>query len=178
MTTATDDAAIAKRRATVAQLRATGLSLRDIAAKLGTTKDAVYRDTQALARDTATPPDQERRAPVPPEILAVALPAATPATGPATPSRDTATPPATPAVPTLTVPLDPALIADLATLTRNGTSPQAAIRHALAYVASTYRQAWEAGVYPRDANPVIERHSYVPYRPPAPERPTDDETSP
>ncbi|MFE2556656.1 helix-turn-helix domain-containing protein [Streptomyces sp. NPDC059352] len=171
MTTAPEDAdALAKRRATVAQLRATGLSLREIAAELGTTKDAVYRDTQALSRDTATPPDQDCRAPVAPDILAVALPAATPQSGPATPSRDTATPTATPAVPTLTVPLDPALLADLATLTRNGTSPQAAIRRALAYVAGTYRQAWEAGVYPRDTNPVIERHSYVPYRPPAPEQ--------
>ncbi|WP_435969324.1 helix-turn-helix domain-containing protein [Streptomyces sp. Qhu_M48] len=166
MTTAPEDAdAIATRRATVAQLRATGLSIREIAARLGTTKDTVHRDTQALSRDTATPSDQDCRTPVAPDILTVALPAATPATDPATPSRDTATPPATPAVPTLTVPLDTALLADLATLTRNGTTPALAIRRALAYMAGAYRQAWDADLYPPDADPVIERHAYTPYRP-------------
>lgn len=161
MTTVTDEATIAKRRATVAELLRENLTQRAIAERLGVTKDVVYRDVQALVRGAATPPDQGRHAPAAPDILAVALPAATPSAAPATPSRDTATP----AAPCLTVPLDEALIANLADLTRNGTPPALAIRRALAYMAGAYRQAWEADLYPRDADPVIDRHQYAPHKP-------------
>ncbi|MFF6836016.1 helix-turn-helix domain-containing protein [Streptomyces sp. NPDC012438] len=168
MTTATDEdtPAVAARRATVAQLRKAGRSLRDIADEVGVSKDTVRRDLEALSRDTATPVDQDRRAPVAPNTPDVADPAATPVSRLADLSRDTPAPAATPAVPCLTVPLDQALIADLATLTRNGVSPEAAIRRALALVASTYRQAWDAGLYPRTVDPVINRHQYAPYEEP------------
>ncbi|MFB7031730.1 MULTISPECIES: helix-turn-helix domain-containing protein [unclassified Streptomyces] len=166
MTTAADEdtAAVAARRATVAQLRKNGRSLRDIADEVGVSKDTVRRDLASLSRDTATPSDQDRRTPVAPDAPDVAHPSATPVSRLADLSRDTAAPPA----PCLTVPLDQALIADLATLTRNGTSPEAAIRRALALVAGTYRQAWDAGLYPRTADPVVNRHQYAPYQPPAP----------
>ncbi|MFC8008895.1 helix-turn-helix domain-containing protein [Streptomyces cinereoruber] len=170
MTTATKAAAVAARRATVAALRDKGLSIRAIAQELTITKDTVYRDIRAVSRDTATPSDQDRRAPVAPNAPDVAPPTATPVSRLADLSRDTptptATPPATPAVPCLTVPLDAALLADLATLTRNGSSPQTAIRYALSQAASLYRQAWDAGLYPRDVNPVLGRHQYAPYQPP------------
>ncbi|MFJ3786970.1 hypothetical protein [Streptomyces sp. NPDC090093] len=163
---------VAKRRAAVAALRDKGKSIRAIAQELAITKDTVHRDIKALARDTATPSDQDRRTPVAPDTPGVAPPPATPVSRLADLSRDApapaVAPPATPAVPCLTVPLDPALLADLATLTRNGTSPETAIRHALARVASTYRQAWDAGLYPRTADPVISRHQYAPYQPPEP----------
>ncbi|RSS51382.1 HTH domain-containing protein [Streptomyces sp. WAC01280] len=154
--TATDETAIATRRARVVELLRDNVSQRDIATRLGVSKDVIYRDVQALARGAATPPDQEHRAPSAPEILAVALPAATPPQAPATPSRDTATP----AAPCLAVPLDGALLADLATLTRNGTTPEDALRRAVAFMARAYRQAWERDIYPRDANPVIGRYQY------------------
>ncbi|MYV64450.1 HTH domain-containing protein [Streptomyces sp. SID2131] len=170
MTTATEDAAVAARRATVADLRDKGRSIRSIAEELKISKDVVHRDIKALSRDTATPSDQDRRAPVAPDAPDVALPPATPVSRLADLSRDTpapaATPPATPAVPCLTVPLDPALLTDLATLTRNGTSPEAALRYALSQAAGLYRQAWDAGLYPPDVNPVTSRHQYVPYQPP------------
>ncbi|MFC8290057.1 helix-turn-helix domain-containing protein [Streptomyces sp. NPDC057242] len=167
MTTATDEdtAAVAARRATVAQLRKDGRSLRDIADEVGVSKDTVRRDLDALSRDTETASDQDRRTPVAPDAPDVAHPAATPVSRLTELSRDTPAPTATPAVPCLTVPLDQALIADLATLTRNGVSPEAALRRALALVASTYRQAWDAGLYPRTADPVVTRHQYAPYKP-------------
>lgn len=166
MTTPEDTGTVAARRATVAQLRATGLSLREIAAKLGTTKDTVHRDVQALSRTPATPPDQDCRAPVAPDILTVALPAATPATSPATPSRDTATPVA----PGLTVPLDATLLDDLATLTANGTTAEDAVRQALAHLAKSYRLVWGIGLYPPTVDPVLSRNQYAPYRPPGSEQ--------
>ncbi|MFE7517059.1 helix-turn-helix domain-containing protein [Streptomyces sp. NPDC057540] len=173
-TTATEDAdAIETRRATVAQLRADGLSLREIATKLSTTKDTVHRDLQALSRDTATPCDQPCRSTAPPDILTVALPTATPESDTATPSRDTATHPA----PAVTLPLTARFVADLATLTRNGISPEAAVRHAVALVAQAYRQAWEAGTYPRDVNPVMKRYEFAPYTPPVPGAPANTATA-
>ncbi|MFE7517260.1 helix-turn-helix domain-containing protein [Streptomyces sp. NPDC057540] len=172
-TTAAEDAdAFDKRRATVAQLRADGLSLREIATKLDITKDTVYRDLQALSRDTATPCDQPCCSTVAPSILAVALPTATPESDTATPSRDTATHPA----PAVTLPLTARFVADLATLTRNNVSPEAAVRHAVALVARAYRQAWEAGTYPRDVNPVLARYQFAPHTPPVPEPPATDTT--
>ncbi|MFE6816029.1 hypothetical protein [Streptomyces sp. NPDC057677] len=162
MTTSPEDTAtVAERRATVARRRAAGLSLREIAAELGTTKDTVHRDVQALSRDTATLSDQERRAPVAPDILTVALPTATPATGPATASRDTATP----AAPYLTVPLDASLLADLSTLTANGATAEDAVRQALAHFAKGYRLAWGIGLYPHTVDPVISRPRFNPYQP-------------
>ncbi|WP_432116616.1 helix-turn-helix domain-containing protein [Streptomyces sp. S1] len=175
MTTTTEAAAVAARRAAVAALRDKGHSIRAIAKELTISKDTVHRDLKARPRDTTTPPDQDQSAPVAPDTPTVAdtpPPPATPVSRLTELSRDTpppaATPPATPPVPCLTIPLDQALIADLATLTRNGTRPQAAIRYALARAANTYRQAWDAGLYPRTADPVISRHQYAPYQPPEP----------
>ncbi|AMS01610.1 MULTISPECIES: HTH domain-containing protein [Streptomyces] len=161
MTTPTDAFTIAQRRAAVAELLRDNMSQRKIAERLGVTKDVVYRDIQALSRVTATPPNQDRRAPVAPDILTVALPAAASSPDPTTPSRDTATPAAL----HLAVPLDAALVADLATLTRNGTAPEDAIRRAVAQAAKGYRLAWGIGLYPRTTDPVVSRHQFVPYQP-------------
>ncbi|MFE6853452.1 helix-turn-helix domain-containing protein [Streptomyces sp. NPDC057674] len=168
MTTAADEDAVARRRATVAKLLRDDLPQRKIAERLGVSKDVIYRDVQAMSRDAATPPDQDNRGPRATDILDVALPAATPPEPPATASRDTATP----AAPGLTLPLDAALVADLATLTRNGTTPEAAIRHAVAHLAKGYRLAWGIGLYPRDIDPVLSHPRFHHYQP------ATDETAP
>lgn len=181
MTTATD---LTARRAEVARLRAGGLSIRQIAVRLGASPAAIERDIKALKRTTETAtdtaPEQGESPAAPPRILDVALspqrPAETPPRDTDTPFRDTA-----PRhrytnrdteTPSLVVPLDPALLADLATLTRNGVAPAAAIRHAVGYMARTYRQAWDAGLYPADVNPALERHQFAPYKPPHPTGPS------
>ncbi|MFF9146340.1 helix-turn-helix domain-containing protein [Streptomyces sp. NPDC014861] len=159
MTTAAPTAVdVAARRARVAQLLREGRSQRAIATALGVSKDVIFRDVQALARGTATTPDQDGPPPAAPRDHTVADDAAT------VPAPQSATS-ATPAAPCLMVPLDDALLADLADLTRPGVAPEAAIRHAVALVASTYRQAWDAGLYPRDRCPVVGRHQFVPYQP-------------
>ncbi|OKJ52222.1 hypothetical protein AMK27_30760 [Streptomyces sp. CB02009] len=165
MTTATDEAAVATRREKVAQLLRDRWTQRAIADNLGVSKDTIYRDVQALTRAAATPPDQDTRAPGATEILDVALPAATPPEATATASRDTATP----AAPCLALPLDAALLADLATLTANGTSPEEAIRHALAHVAKGYRLAWGIGLYPVTVDPVLSHPRVNAYQPTTPE---------
>ncbi|MGW4852207.1 helix-turn-helix domain-containing protein [Streptomyces sp. NPDC004288] len=165
MTTTTDP--VAQRRATVAQLLRDDHSQRDIAQRLGVSKDVIYRDVQALARGTATAPDQdpaEPDAPAASPITAVALPIAPEA---ATPSRDTAPRPAA----AVTLPLTAGLVADLATLTRNGIAPEVAVRDAVAIVARAYRQAWDAGAVPRDATPVMARYQFASHTPSAPPTP-------
>ncbi|MFE6379212.1 hypothetical protein [Streptomyces roseolus] len=178
MTTTTPArATVAARRARVAQLLRQGRSQRDIARTLGVSKDIVHRDVQVLDRVTPKASDQDSTALVAPDTDAVAPPTATAiatprhdtATATATPRHDTATP----AARCLMVPLDEALLADLADLTRPGVAPEAAIRHAVAFLAATYRQAWDAGLYPRHARPVVQRHQYAPYHPAA-SPPTED----
>ncbi|MEU7293345.1 helix-turn-helix domain-containing protein [Streptomyces exfoliatus] len=162
MTTAPERAA---RRAQVARLRAKNLSVRQIAEQLGASPAAIQRDIDALKRDTETAPDQDTNTSVSPNIEP---PTETPRHQTETENRDTETlkrDTETPLGPCLSVPIDTRLLADLLTLTRNGISPEAAIRHALGHVAHAYRQAWAAGLYPHDVNPVIARHQFAPHRP-------------
>lgn len=52
---------VARRRARVAQLHRDGASQAAIARTLGVSKDVVYRDIRAIARDTVQPSDQQNR---------------------------------------------------------------------------------------------------------------------
>lgn len=167
MTTTPERAA---RRAEVAILRAEKLSVRQIAEQLGASPAAIQRDIDALKRDTETAPDQDTSAPVSPRIVDVALPALpqteTPRHPTETTNRDTETPnrdTETPIVSSVTLPLDAALLDDLATLTRNGRSPEDAVRRALHFVANAYRQGWAAGVCPPTVEPIIDRFTIKPY---------------
>ncbi|MFJ4907706.1 helix-turn-helix domain-containing protein [Streptomyces sp. NPDC093249] len=163
MTTATDETTeIAARRAQVAGFLRDGLSQRDIARRLGVSKDTVYRDVQIVSRAAATAADQPGTPFRVPRIIAIAEGATSPP-----PPKSPA--PATPTVPSLAVPLTPQLLADLADLTRTGASPEAALRHAIATVASTYRTAWAAGLYPPTATPVVAKYQFVPYQPTVPQ---------
>ncbi|MBD0707379.1 MULTISPECIES: helix-turn-helix domain-containing protein [unclassified Streptomyces] len=180
MTTATT---IAARRARVAKYLDDGVSQRDIARALGVTKDTVHRDAKALARAASQDSPSPRPSSAPPRRparhrprhrlrrprhdRAIPAPASpTPDPNPATVSRDTV---ATPSVPCVAMPLTPDLLADLGTLTQTGATPTAALRHAVATVAATYRQAWSAGLYPPTATPVVARLQFAPYKPTNPE---------
>ncbi|MBB4987478.1 helix-turn-helix domain-containing protein [Streptomyces nymphaeiformis] len=166
---------IETRRATVARLHAEGHSYRQIADQVGVSKDTVARDVRDVEAATAQAaarlarrrlprrarPARLRRPQAPRQRRTAPLPAPAPV-------RDTAhdtTPPPAPAAPCVALPLSVRLVADLATLTRNGVSPEAAILHAVGYMARAYRQGWEAGLYPRNVNPVLQRHQFAPYRP-------------
>lgn len=166
MTTAPE---LAARRTEVARLRAAGRSVRQIAEQLGASPAAIQRDIDALKRDTETAPDQDNSSTVSPRIVDIAIPdpeqTETPRHPPETPNRDTETP----LVSSVTLPLDAALLDDLATLTRNGRTPEAAVRRALAFMAGAYRQAWTTNVCPPTIEPIIDRYSIKPYPRPNPQ---------
>ncbi|NML55684.1 helix-turn-helix domain-containing protein [Streptomyces sp. R302] len=175
--------AIAARRATVARLHAAGHSLRVIAEQVGASKDTIARDlagieAAATAAAARTADRQARR-----RLHRRARPARlrrpqplrhrrTDPTTDAAPARDTShaaearpAPSTSSAAPCLTVPASSTLLRDLATLTRNGVTPEAAIAGAVWTMARAYLTAWERGLYPPTVDPAIVGTQYGPYVP-------------
>ncbi|MFI9005088.1 hypothetical protein [Streptomyces sp. NPDC053541] len=60
---------------------------------------------------------------------------------------------------------DPRLLDDLAALTRTGIRPETAVRMAVAFMATAYRNAWADGLYPPTATPRISAYQLAPYSP-------------
>ncbi|KPC86281.1 hypothetical protein ADL35_12425 [Streptomyces sp. NRRL WC-3753] len=146
------------RRARVAKLRQAepDLSHRDMAQRLGISKDTVRRDLEALDTDVAqpAPPDAEGQAPGAPTVAHTAPQVGEDTAPPAVPSAAEVAPSA-PAHPLPVRQADPlagmdvsqwrALRRDLAILAQSGQSAEALVHQAVVATAHAYRQALAAG---------------------------------
>ncbi|MEU9641503.1 helix-turn-helix domain-containing protein [Streptomyces sp. NPDC048188] len=117
------------RRTRVRHLADQGLSLREIAAELGVSKDTVARDL-AVARQA----DAADR-----------TPDATPDSGSATDETR------------LNMAVTPRMTDDFAVLADAGLPREVAVAYAVELLANTYRHAWMKGLTPRRVRPTITR---------------------
>ncbi|WP_435252067.1 helix-turn-helix domain-containing protein [Streptomyces tendae] len=146
------------RRAKVAQLRKDepDLSHRDMAQRLGISKDTVRRDLEALDADVAqtAPPADETQTPDAPPVAHTAPQASEETEPPDEPSAAMEAPSA-PAPPLPVRQADPlagmdvsqwrALRRDLAILAQTGRAPEALVHQAVVAMAHAYKQALAAG---------------------------------
>ena len=146
------------RRSRVAQLRQAepDLSHRDMAQRLGISKDTVRRDLEALDAEAAQPappaeqvaaPDAEPVAHTAPQVSAEAAPSCATAAAPVAQSAPPVDLPRRVAEPLAGIDVSqwPALRRDLAVLAQTGRSAEALVHQAVVALAHNYRQALAAG---------------------------------